>query len=58
MTSEQIDAVAHRVVEILRVEREAATRAALQGLAARVAEIAANAELATEHLECLMEPRQ
>lgn len=39
MTTEQIDAVARRVVELLRGERDRALRAALRGLAARVADV-------------------
>ncbi|MFZ4605177.1 MAG: hypothetical protein ACOYM5_02865 [Caulobacter sp.] len=55
MKDEQIDAVARRVVEILRAEREGAVRAALRGLAARIADIEAHAASAQEHLDCLRE---
>lgn len=53
MTNEQIDAVARRVVEMLRAERDGVARAALRGLSARLDDIAAQIESARDHIDRL-----
>lgn len=53
MTNDQIEAVARRVVEMLRAEREGADRAALEGLQSSLTAAAAEVGTAIDHLAAL-----